>query len=225
MLTSALLELEWLLRRLTGRGLRDGPIDPDHADPAAPSDIVTSVVWLPPAIAGRLADIAAEFAAVQPGQFAYPAASIHMTVVGPAGRPDQPAASILEDLRDIAPMGAGTRLQVTGLHFGSSTVYARIEASGGDLVGARRVLRERWGSRGSTGVEAVFRDRLMWTTIVRCAARPTPAFVAAVARRRRIRSEPFALESIELARGNRVMAEATTVSLGTVPIAPAASEK
>ena len=51
MLTSAMLEVEWLLRRLAGRGLRDGRIDPDHADPAAPADIVTSVVWLPPAIA------------------------------------------------------------------------------------------------------------------------------------------------------------------------------
>ena len=93
-----------------------------------------------------------------------------MTVVGPAGRPDQPPASILDDLRDIAPMVAGTRLRVTGLHFGSSTVFARIEASGGDLVGARRVLRGRWGTPGSTGIEAVFRDRLMWTTIVRCTA-------------------------------------------------------
>lgn len=218
MLTSALLEVEWLLRRLTGRGLRNGRIDPDHADPAAPSDIVTSVVWLPPAIAARLHDLAVEFAAVQPEQFAYPATSIHTTVVGPAGHPDQPPASILEDLRDVAPMVAGTRLRVTGLHFGSSTVYARIEASGGDLVGARRVLRGRWGTRGSTGIEAVFRDRLMWTTIVRCTVRPTPDFVAAVARRRRIRSDSFAIESIALARSNRVMAEAGTVSLGAVPI-------
>ncbi len=218
MLTSALLEVEWLLRRLIGRGLRDGPIDPDHADPRAPGDIVTSVIWLPPAIASRLGDMAAEFAAVQPGQFAYPAGSIHMTVVGPAGRPGTPPTSILEDLRDVAPMVADTRLRVTGLHFGSSTVYARIEASGGDLVGARRVLRERWGSTGSTGVEAVFRDRLMWTTIVRCTVRPTPAFVTAVARRRRIRSDPFPIEAIELARSNRVMAPAATVPLGTVPI-------
>ncbi len=221
MLTSALLEVEWLLRRLAGRGLRNRRIDPDHADPGAPSDIVTSVVWLPPAIAPRLHDLATELAAVQPGQFAYPVASIHMTVVGPAGRPDQPPASILDDLRDVAPMVAGTRLRVTGLHFGSSTVYARIEASGGDLVGARRVLRGRWGTRGSTGIEAVFRDRLMWTTIIRCTVRPTPAFIAAVARRRRIRSDSFLIESIELARSNRVMAEAATIALGTVPI-PAA---
>jgi hypothetical protein len=107
---------------------------------------------------------------------------------------------------------------VTGLHFGSSTVYARIEASGGNLVGARRVLRERWASTPSIGVEAVFRDRLMWTTIIRCAVRPTPAFVAAVARRRRIRSDSFPIEAIELARSNRVMAEAMTISLGSVPI-------
>ncbi len=219
MLTTALLEVEWLLRRLTGRSLRDGRIDPGHADPAAPADIVTSVVWLPPAIATRLADLAAGFAAVQPGQFAYPAASIHMTGGGPAGRPGASTESILEDLRDIAPMLAGTRLRVTGLHFGSSTMYARIEASGGDLVGARRVLRESWSSTPSIGVEAVFRDRLMWTTIVRCAARPTPAFVAAVARRRRIRSDSFPIEAIELARSNRVMAPAMTVSLGTVPVA------
>jgi hypothetical protein len=224
MLTSTLLEVEWLLRRLTARGLRDGRIDAEHADPDAPGDIVTSVVWLPTAVAGRLAEVAAEAAAVQPGQFAYPSESIHMTVVGPAGRPDQPTASILEDLRDVAPLLVGTRLRVTGLHFGSSTVYARLEASGGDLVGTRRILRERWASTPSIGVEAVFRDRLMWTTIIRCAVRPTPAFVAAVARRRRIRSDSFPIEAIELARTNRVMAPAVTVSLGAIPVTATATD-
>ena len=143
-----------------------------------------------------------------------------MTVVGPAGRPGAPTAAILEDLRDIAPMVAGTRLRVTGLHFGSSTVYAQIKGSGGDLVGARRVLRERWASTPSIGVEAVFRDRLMWTNqLIRCTVRPTPEFVAAVARRRGFPGR------LVPDRGDRagpgatgVMAEAMTVSLGTVPI-------
>jgi hypothetical protein len=219
MLTSAMLEAEWLLRRLTGRGLRSRPIEPADADPAAPADIVTSVIWLPPGIATRLHELAAEFAAVQPGQHAYPAESIHATVVGPAGRPDQSPASILDDLRGVAPMIAGTWLRVAGLHLGSATVYARLEASGGDLVGARHVLRERWASTDSTGVERLLRDRLLWTTIVRCTLPPSPAFVAAVARRRRISSERFPITAIELARTNRVMAANRTVSLGRVPVA------
>jgi hypothetical protein len=219
MLTSAMLEAEWILRRLTGRGLRSRPIEPSEADPDAPADIVTSVIWLPPAIAHRLHDLAEEFVAVQPGQHAYPAESIHATVVGPAGRPGETPASILEDLREVAPMVTGTRLRVAGLHLGSATVYARLEASGGDLVGARRVLRDRWAGTDSTGVERILRERLLWTTIVRCTAPPSRAFVAAVARRRRIRSEPFPIEAIELARTNRVMAAGRTVSLGRVPVA------
>ena len=219
MLTSAMLEAEWLVRRLTGRGLGDRPIDPEEADPDAPADIITSVIWPPPALARRLHELAAELVATQPGQHAYPAESIHITIVGPAGRPDQAPASILDDLRDVAPMVAGTRLRVTGLHLGPSTVFARIEGTGGDLVGARRALRDRWGRPGSTGVERLLRERLQWTTIVRCTAPPSPAFIAAVASRRRIRSEAFPVEVIELARSNRVMAARRTVSLGQVRVA------
>lgn len=218
MLMSAMLEAEWVLRRLTGRGLRFGSIDPDHADPDAPDDIITSVIWVPPSIARRLHELATEFVATQPVQHAYPAESIHITIVGPAGRPDQAPASILEDLRDVAPMVAGTRLRVTGLHLGPSTVFARIESTGGDLVGARRALRDRWGSPGSTAVERLLRERLQWATIVRCAAPPSRAFVEAVASRRRIRSEAFPVETIELARSNRVMAAERTVSLGKVRV-------
>lgn len=220
MLTSTILEAEWILRRLTGRGLRDGAIDPSHADPDAPGDIVTSVIWVPRPIARRLHELAAGFVATQPEQHAYPADSIHITIVGPAGRPDQAPASILEDLRDVAPMVAGTQLRVTGLHFGPSTVFARIEASGGDVIGARRALRDRWGSPGSIGVERLLRERLQWATIVRCSAPPTQAFIEAVASRRRIRSEPFPVEAIELVRSNRVMAADRTVSLGRVEVVP-----
>ena len=116
-------------------------------------------------------------------------------------------------------MIAGTWLRVAGLHLGSATVYALLETSGGDLVGARRVLRERWASTDSTGVERILRERLLWTTVVRCRMPPSPAFVAAVARRRRISSERFPIEAIELARTNRVMAADRTVSLGRVPVA------
>ncbi len=224
MLTSAMLEAEWLLRRLSGRGLSDRPIDPGEADPDAPADIITSIIWPPPALARRLHELAAEFVVKQPGQHAYPAESIHITVVGPAGRADQAPAAILEDLREVAPMVAGTRVRVTGLHLGPSTVFARIEGTGGDLVGARRALRDRWGRPASTGVERLLRERLQWTTIVRCTAPPSPAFIAAVASRRRIRSEPFPVEVIELARTNRVMAVGRTVSLGRVRVAVARPE-
>ncbi len=224
MLTSAMLEAEWLLRRLTGRGVRSRPIDPDHADPDAPGEIVTSVIWLPSAVAVRLHELAEGFVAVQPGQHAYPVESIHMTVVGPAGRPGQPAATILDDLREIAPMLAGTRLRLAGLHLGSSTVFARIEATGGDIVGARRILRDRWAGSAPIGIERLLRERLMWTTIVRCIAPPTPAFIAAVARSRRIRSDAFQIDAIELARSNRVMAAHRTTSLGGVRLETAAPE-
>lgn len=216
MLTSAMLEAEWILRRVTGRGLRGGAIEPADADPDAPADIVTSVIWLSPAIAVRLHELAVGFVAAQPGQYAYPAESIHSTVVGPAGRPGQGTSSILDDLREVAPMIAGTRLRVAGIYLGSATVFARLEASGGDIVGARRALRDRWDSTGSTGVERLLRERLVWTTIVRCTAPPSRAFIAAVARHRRVRTEWFLVDAIELARTNRVMAAGRTVSLGEI---------
>jgi hypothetical protein len=223
MLTTAVLEAEWILRRVSGHGLRGGTIDPAHADPAAPGDIVTSVIWLPPAIAARLQELAVGFVAAQPGQYAYPAGAIHSTLVGPAGVPGQATSSILDDLRAMAPMIAGTRLRVVGLYLGSSTVFARLEATGGDLVGARRALRDRWASTGSTGIERLLRERLVWTTIVRCTAPPSRAFVAAVARHRWVRSEWFPVDRIELARSNRVMAAGRTVSLGEIRIASSAS--
>ena len=60
----------------------------------------------------------------------------------------------------------------------------------------------------------------MWATIVRFTAPPTPAFIEAVARRRRIRSDPFPIESIVLARSNRVMAAGRTVPVGEVRLDP-----
>jgi hypothetical protein len=220
MLTAPLLEAEWVLRRLTGRGLRDGPIDPSYADPDAPADIVTSVIRLPPAVAARLHDLAASVVEQQPGQYAYPAEAIHTTLVGPAGRPGQTVASILDDIRDVAPLIAGTRLRVAGLYLGPSTVFARLEASGGDLTRARHLLRDRWATAPERGLERLLRERLLWTTIVRLSAPPSRDFVSAVARRRRIRSDPFPLEAVELARTNRVMARGRTTSLGQVAIRP-----
>ena len=65
-------------------------------------------------------------------------------------------------------MVSGTRLRLAGLHIGSATVVARTEASGGDLVGARRALRERWASTARRASSRLLRERLPWTTIVRC---------------------------------------------------------
>jgi hypothetical protein len=220
MLASVVLEADWILRRASGRGLRVGPIDPAHADPDAPAEILTSVIWLPPTIIGRLHELGVTFAAEQPGQYAYPAESIHMTLVGPAGRPGQDERSVLDDLREVAPLMAGTRLALAGLNLGSSTVYARLDASGDGLVEARRLLRDRWASAAPSRIERLLRERLMWATIVRFTAPPTPAFIEAVARRRRIRSDPFPIESIVLARSNRVMAAGRTVPVGEVRLDP-----
>lgn len=220
MLASVVLEADWILRRVSGRGVRAGPIHPAHADPDAPAEILTSVIWLPPTIIGRLHELGVTFAAEQPGQYAYPAESIHMTLVGPAGRPGQDERSVLDDLREVAPLLAGTRLALAGLNLGSSTVYARLDASGDGLVEARRLLRDRWASAAPSRIERLLRERLMWATIVRFTAPPTPAFIEAVARRRRIRSDPFPIESIVLARSNRVMAAGRTVPVGEVRLDP-----
>ncbi len=220
MLASVVLEADWILRRASGRGLRAGSIDPAHADPDAPPEILTSVVWLPPLVTGRLHELGVAFSAVQPGQYAYPSRSIHMTLVGPAGRPGQDSPSVLDDLRAVAPLLAGTRLALAGLNLGSSTVYARLEASGDGLVEARRLLRDRWASAAPSRIERLLRERLMWATIVRFTAPPTPAFIEAVARRRRIHSDPFPIESIVLARSNRVMAAGRTVPVGEVRLDP-----
>ena len=224
MLATILLEADWVLRRTVGRGLRDGTIDPAHADPGAPAEILTSVIWLPPAVSGRLHDLAVAFVAEQPEQYAYPAESIHMTLVGPAGRPGQGSRSVLDDLRDVAPLIAGTRLRLAGLHLGSSTVYARLEASGDGLVEARRALRARWASAAPSRIERLLRERLMWATIARFTVPPTPGFVRAVARRRRLRSDSFTIESIALARSNRVMASDRTVPVGEIRLDPWASD-
>ena len=218
MLTTALLETDWILWRITGHGLRPRPIVAGHADPTAPADILTSIIWLPTAIAEPLHAVAVELVERQPEQHAYPAAAIHSTIVGPAGRPGQAVESILDDLRDVAPMVAGTRIRVAGLHLGPSTVFARLEATGGDLTGARRALRDRWGAPRSGGMERLFRERLHWTTIIRCTKPPSRAFIAAVAGRRRFRSDWFPLEGIELARSNRVMAPDRTVVVGRVRV-------
>ena len=99
-------------------------------------------------------------------------------------------------------------------------MFARLEASGGDLTGARHVLRDRWATAPERGLERMLRERLLWTTIVRLTTPPSRAFVAAVSRRRRIRSDPFPVEAIELARSNRVMARERTEKLGLVAIRP-----
>jgi hypothetical protein len=216
MLASAVLEADWVLRRVSGRGLRGGSIDPTHADPAAPAEILTSVIWLPPAIAGRLHELGAAFVAEQPGQYAYPAESIHMTLVGPAGRPGQAGPSVLEDLGDVAPLIGGTRLRLAGLHLGAATVFARLEASGDGLVDARRVLRDRWASAAPSRIERLLRERLMWATIVRFTAPPSAAFIDRVARHRRIRSDWFPIEAVVLARSNRVVAARRTTSVGEI---------
>jgi hypothetical protein len=216
MLASVVLEADWVLRRTVGRGLRSGSIDPSHADPDAPGEIRTSVIWLPPSISGRLHDVAVALVGEQPGQFAYPAESIHMTLVGPAGRLDQDDPSVLADLREVAPTIAATRLRLAGLYLGASTVYARLEASDDGLIEARRILRDRWASIAPSRIERLLRERLMWATIVRFAGPPTPGFVETVARRRRIRSEAFPIDAIVLARSNRVMAAGRTVQLGEI---------
>ncbi len=220
MLASVVLEADWVLRRVSGRGLRGGSIPAEHADPDAPGEILTSVIWLPPAMTIRLHELGASFVAEQPGQYAYPAESIHMTLVGPAGRPGQDDRSVIEDLRDVAPLIAGTRLRLAGLHLGSSTVYARLEASDDGLVEARRVLRDRWASAAPSRIERLLRERLMWATIVRFTAPPTSGFIDAVARHRRIRSDSFPIESIVLARSNRVMAADRTVHIDEVRLDP-----
>jgi hypothetical protein len=219
-LASVVLEADWVLRRVSGCGLRAGSIDSAHADPDAPGEILTSVIWLPPAITGRLQELGAAFAAEQPGQYAYPAESIHMTLVGPAGRAGQDGSSVLDDLREVAPLIAETRLRLAGLCLGSSTVYARLEASGDGLVEARRILRDRWASTAPSRIERLLRERLMWATVVRFTAPPTPAFIEAVARRRRIRSDSFRIGSVVLARSNRVMAAGRTVQVGEVRLDP-----
>ena len=97
-------------------------------------------------------------------------------------------------------------------------MFARLEASGGDLTGARHALRDRWATAPERGLERMLRERLLWATIVRLTTPPSRAFVAAVSRRRRIRSDPFPVEAIELARSNRVMARERTEKLGLVAI-------
>ncbi len=224
MLTAAVLDADWAARRLIGRGLRRDRLDPAGADPTTPASFETSVIRLPIELATQLRAVADALVAIQPMQYPCPAETIHVTVCGPAHlTAEHPAEAALDDLRDLVPPLAGCRLRVVRLGIGDTSLFAGIEAHGADLAATRRELAGRWGVPTRGGPAAMVIGRMFWANVVRFTEPPSPAFIAAARRYRRVRHAGFAPETIELVRTNRTMAPAETTILGRVEV-PAAAE-
>lgn len=220
MLTAALLDLDWLAQRATGHGLRRDAIAPDGADPDAPAIFTTSVIRLPTDLAARLASVAEDIAAAQPGHYVCPAESIHVTVCGPLPAVVGPAGDVaLADLRVVAPRLAGGRLRVVRLGLGGTSVFAALDVDGADLLGVRRELAGRWDVEGRPGIGGRIAARLLWANLVRFSVPPSPALRAAVGRRRHPVHAGVPIEAVELVQTNRAMSPERTTVLGRVEIA------
>lgn len=220
MLLSAALEIEWRLRRWTRRVSRFDRPDPDATDPDAPAHLTTIVIRPPVDVATSLAALAAGLVVAQPGQYAYPAASIHVTLVGPVALPSPMAVDgALADLADAAGAIRGGRLRVVRLRLGAATVFAEMAVEGADLHRARLWLRRRRGFMGRRGPAGLVATRLFWANLVRFSEPPSPSFIDAFEAIRRTGSAPFAIPAIELVRTNNVMAPVRTEVLGRVPVA------
>jgi hypothetical protein len=218
-LTAAILDADWVARRLIGRGLRRDRLDPAGADPTAPAAFETSVIRLPGPLAARLAAVAAQIAMAQPGQYVCPPDTLHVTVCGPTHLGDALAVdAALDDLRGRAPSLAGCRLRVVRLGVGDTSIFAGIEASGADLGAVRRALVRGWDVPTRGGPASLVTDRMFWANLVRFTEPPSKALVTAARRHRRVRHAGFPVTTIELVRTNRTMAPGETTTLGSVEV-------
>jgi len=219
MLTAAIVDADWAVRRCAGRGLRRDVIEPDAGDPDAPATFETAVIRLPGSLAARLASVAVAIAAVQPTQYVCPPDTVHVTLCGPIHPPDDAARAVaIADLRDLASRLAGCRLRVVRLTLGDTSVFAAVEASGADFVGVRRELMRRWGIAGRHGPGGVIAGRLLWANLIRFTEPPSSALVEAVGRVRRVHHTGFVPAWIELVRANHAMSAPRTTVLARVEI-------
>jgi hypothetical protein len=207
----------WLLtRRRLGRA-RTAEAGARRADPGAV--FLTTVVRPPGELAEVLAGAASRVARVQPERHhLYPPETIHLTVLGLAARPgveDEVAAAALRH-RPFA-------IEVRGLNLSTRTVFAELYPLGPGLRLLRRDLRPLESPEHGP-VARWARRRIAHANVIRFAAPVDPRLVDEVGTLRGAHFGRFEVKELELVRGDKVLSDARTRTLGRFGLDRAAAQ-
>ncbi len=211
------IEASWVVRPVLAR-LRSP--DPTVADPAAPAAYLTSVLRLPVEQAAALDGLIAGLLGPDTPHYRYPAASMHVTLLGATGSTvgtDALRADLAAGARELG--SPPIEVAIAGLAMGPGSLFAILEPGDERFVQLRRRLRERWGLADLARTLLGAPDDLLHANLVRWTARPEAELVARLRRQRGTWTEPRAFAAIELVETNKVLAEARTTQLGRWPLA------
>jgi len=199
------LRMLWLAK--DARLLRPDP-RPREADPLAPGSILTTLLRLPPGPALALAGQARALLAIDPGQYAYPSESLHVTLADATGLDPADAAA---DLRSLAPVLRGCRGQIVGFGLSRRTAFAALMVDPA-LGDARGALRAQWARPGPAALPERLLSRMWYVNFMRLVHQPAPELIHRL-RHLPVVTEPFTFPSVELVRTNKVMAAERTAGL------------
>ncbi len=183
----------------------------EEADPLARGSILTTLLRLPHGPALALAGQARELVADDPGQYAYPAESLHVTLADATGLDPTRAAA---DLCSLGPTLHGCRARIVGFGLSRRTAFAALAVDPA-LAVARGALRARWARSGPPALPERLLSRMWYVNFVRLVHQPSPELIDRVRHMAVAPIEPFAFPSVELVRTNKVMAAGRTATLAS----------
>ncbi len=181
---------------------------PEEADPLAPGSILTTLLRFPPGPALVLAGQGRELLAIDPGQYAYPPESLHVTLADATGLDPAGAAA---DLRSLAPALHGCRGRIVGFGLSRRTAFAALMVDPA-LGDARGRLRAQWARSGPAALPERLLSRMWYANFLRLVHQPAPELIHRL-RQLPVVTEPFAFPRVELVRTNKVMAAGRTAGL------------
>jgi hypothetical protein len=169
---------------------------------------LTTVARLPVEIAGELAAVGSRLLGAPSPHYVYPPDSIHLTVLGLAGRPGL-EAEVGEAATGHAPFG----VEVGGLNLSGETIFAELYPVGRGLMELREGLRHL-ESHEHGPISRWVRRRIAHANLIRFRSPVERRLVAGVGSLRRESFGRFEVESLELVHTDKVMSKAGTRTLG-----------